>query len=242
MKRTLLFLGIFALFLTACADQAVPTPTPTVPTITINVTPSAQPVIPAINRCVSEIGGLNANIEERYAEYASSDLLIRLGEPEQFSSWAAQIGQEELIVVLNPSNPVGSLTPDEIQALFSGQTTNWNALGGADMPVNVWVPLDGDEARSAFDQQIMQGLPPVSSAKLAPEPDAMQQAISTDPYAVGFLAQANLADSYGLRVILPGVRLPLLVLADRAPEGPAAELVNCLQNGVGQETLTEVYP
>lgn len=240
--KTLLWAVLAILILTACSSGADASPTPTPFTLTVDVTPSAQPVVPALNQCAAEIDGLSLMIEQRYPEFFSGDLLIRLGEPATLSSFAAQIGQEELVVALNPANPVGSLTQAEIQALFSGQVSGWAALGGADVGVNVWVPLSGDETRTAFDEQIMEGLPLVSTAKLAPEADAMQQAITADPYAIGLLARATLAENTSLRVILPGVRFPILILAETEPQGLTAELVTCLQTGAGQESLSEIYP
>ncbi|HKJ28067.1 MAG TPA: substrate-binding domain-containing protein [Anaerolineales bacterium] len=234
--------SILLLLAAGCGSSAAPTPTPISNPLTVDITPSASPVIPALNQCAAEIDGLEIQLNERYSEFSEGDLLIRLGEPAQFTGFAAQIALEELVVVLHPSNPVGSLTPDEIRGLFSGQVSGWDTLGGADVLVNVWVPLGGDEARTAFDSRIMDGLPDVSSAKLAPDPAAMQQAVSADPYAVGYLAQANRLEAYDLRAILPGVRLPVLILADRQPEGLTADLVACLQTGSGQEALAEVYP
>jgi phosphate transport system substrate-binding protein len=34
--------------------------------------------------------------------------------------------------VVNPKNPVGKLTADELAAIFTGKITNWKDLGGAD--------------------------------------------------------------------------------------------------------------
>ena len=42
------------------------------------------------------------------------------------------IGRDALVFMVNASNPVKSLTEEQIQAVYSGQTTNWKELGGAD--------------------------------------------------------------------------------------------------------------
>jgi hypothetical protein len=241
--RSLFWIVLIAaeLFLAGCTDSAEPTPTPPPITLAVDVTPSTRSVIPALNRCAAEIEGLKLIIEERYPEFSEGDLLVRLGEPAQMAGFAAQIGQEQLTVLINPQNTTGSLTTDDIQGLFSGQITNWAQLGGPDAAVSVWVPLAGDETRAGFDSQIMDGLPIVSDARLAPDPTAMMQAVSTDPYAIGYTSASNMTFS-SLQPILPGVRLPVLVLADREPVGETAELIACLQSGSGQETLSGIYP
>ena len=87
----------------------------------------------------------------------------------------------------------------------------------------------------------MDGFQIASSANLAPDPAAMQQAVSANPDAIGYLTNANLASS-DLHTILLGVQLPVLILADSTPQGAASQLAACLQTGIGQDMLSEIYP
>ena len=60
------------------------------------------------------------------------------------------------------------------------------------------------------------------------------QAVAADPAAIGMLPSAWAHDE--LKLILLGVRLPVLI-ATNTLEGPAAELVACLQGETGQAIL-----
>ncbi len=41
-------------------------------------------------------------------------------------------------VVMNGSNPVSKLTPDQLNAVFDGKVTNWNELGGDDLAIELF--------------------------------------------------------------------------------------------------------
>lgn len=48
-----------------------------------------------------------------------------------------EIGTNKTVVLLHPSNPVTSLTKDQMKGLFTGKITNWKDVGGKDAPVLV---------------------------------------------------------------------------------------------------------
>jgi phosphate transport system substrate-binding protein len=45
------------------------------------------------------------------------------------------VAQDAIAVVVNPANPVDQLTLLQISAIYTGQITNWKALGGEDRPI-----------------------------------------------------------------------------------------------------------
>ncbi len=233
--------ALFAvLILAGCTAQEEIPPTPAPEVLTLNITPAAWPVVPAVNACAASLSGFQVEIEERFASQADRELLIRLGEPPNASGFLAQIAADELAVALHPEHTNASLTTEDIQAIFSGQVTSWAEYGLDEEPVEIWVPLAVDETRLVFDNEIMQSLPVVSDAGLAPAPEIMQQIISTDPNAIGYLPNAWKAP--GIHTILLGIRLPVLVVSKEPPQGPAADLIACLQGEVGQQALAEIYP
>ena len=232
---------LYALLLAGCAQEVVPEPTAAPTTLAVSITPDARPITPLVSACAAEIPGLAVQITESFSEYAQGDLHIRLGVPEGFSGFSAQIAEDEITVVLHPENPVFSLTNQEIQALFSGQISNWSQLDGDDLPVSVWVPLAGSEDRVAFEETIMQGIPTSSGALLAPDPAAMLQAILSDSAAIGYLPRSWQASDEMIAIFL-GISLPVLVTAPEPPQGAAAQLLACMQGEFGQAARPSVYP
>lgn len=55
-----------------------------------------------------------------------------------------------LVVIANPGTSVGDISQAELQAVFSGQITNWKALGGKDAEIVVVVPGKDTAAMKNF--------------------------------------------------------------------------------------------
>ena len=45
------------------------------------------------------------------------------------------VGLDGLAVVVNPANPVGQLTIDQLADIFTGKIKNWKEVGGRDLPI-----------------------------------------------------------------------------------------------------------
>lgn len=238
MKRLLLTAVLVGCVLASGCAQDQPD-TPSQETITVAISPAARHTGLAVSTCATGIEDTKFEISEIYPSQAEADLLIRLGEPPSGAGFAAQIARDELVVVLHPDNPASSLTLDEIQQLFSGNTPNWAELGGADAPVEVWSLLPADETRQAFTQTVLENGLIATNASLAPTPEIMVEMVAGNENAIGFLPKSW--RNSDLVSILPGVSLPVLVIADNEPQGPARELVACLQGEIGQELLSAYF-
>ena len=133
------------------------------------------------------------------------------------------------------------MQPDESELvqLFSGQITNWSALGREDINVEVWVPLSGADHRVGFEDQFLNNARISPLARLAPSPPAMLEAVAQTPGSIGFLPAAW--DTGELRSIALEISLPVLALAAKEPIGPAHDLLVCLQSEAGQQILSQSY-
>ena len=47
-----------------------------------------------------------------------------------------------IAVITHPSNPVDSLTLDQVRKIFSGEYSNWSQVGGTDLPVQLVTSRD----------------------------------------------------------------------------------------------------
>src|SRR6185369_4667566 len=45
------------------------------------------------------------------------------------------IARDAIAVIVNPENPVGQLTLQQISDIYSGKIANWKELGGEDRPI-----------------------------------------------------------------------------------------------------------
>jgi len=48
------------------------------------------------------------------------------------------LARDGLSVIIHPSNPVRSLTMDQVSAIYKGTVTNWKDVGGTDLPITLY--------------------------------------------------------------------------------------------------------
>jgi ABC-type phosphate transport system substrate-binding protein len=121
--------------------------------------------------------------------------------------------------------------------LFAGQVNQWDAVGGSPQSVQVWIFPEGDDARQLFDSVILDGYQLTTVAQLAPDPQAMLEAVSDDPAAIGYLPRRWLKGNSGDKVralpinqtLADSLRQPILALSGAEPEGAMRTLLICLQ-------------
>jgi ABC-type phosphate transport system substrate-binding protein len=142
--------------------------------------------------------------------------------------------QEEIGVVANPENPIEGIELIELKAIFSGQTGNWKEIAGVDSQISVWVYPPENEVQRFITTRLLESDAISSLAHLAPDPEAMIEAIAADPASIGFLPLSWRTSSVKILPIIDvdqtNTIMPVLVLADREPQGGEREFVACLQN------------
>ena len=231
MAWRLSWLTVF--LLGACSPLQAASPLPVRQTIAIAITPALRPLSPALQACAANQPEVILAVIETPAGslmQTDADIYFRLGEPQQLPPFAAPLAWEEIVVITHPTADVGALNPTQLQALFSGSS-------GGDM--QVWVALEGDETRQAFESAILPNGLLTPFAKLAPDPTAMLAAVAADPDAIGYLPNAWVTDD--IITIELGLRLPVLALADEELQGPTLNLVSCLQSEIGLAVILESY-
>ena len=68
------------------------------------------------------------------------------------------IGFEAFVFLVNDSNPVQSLTVEEVRDIYSGKIKNWSEVGGDNSPVSAITRPDGSGSQTAMIS-FMNGLP-----------------------------------------------------------------------------------
>jgi phosphate transport system substrate-binding protein len=143
---------------------------------------------------------------------ANVDLLVSGLEPPR--GWfATPLLLEPIAIVVNPSNPVRSIDPSQLLAIFSGQIRSWAELEGPNQEIQPVLPLQGDEIRIAFERRGLMDYRPSPNTLLAPTVLAMAELVNDEPGAIGVMPLSQLTE--GVRVLqLDGVRPSVEAVAD----------------------------
>jgi len=167
------------------------------------------------------------------------------------------LGQDGVVAIVSPNNNITGLTKDQLKGIFAGNITNWNQVGGPDAKINVIVREDGSGTRDAFQDIVLGKLANgtkvafVSSAIVQSSTQAVQQAVSQDPNAIGFCSFADLSNntkalsingiSASTSTIADGtytIQRPFLFLVKGDAKGEVKNFIDWVMGPEGQAILT----
>lgn len=92
-----------------------------------------------------------------------------------------------IVPIVNPKLKVNNLTTDQLRRIFTGEITNWQAVGGPDEKITIINRADGSGTRLAFEDLILKGQAP----KPAQEQDSngtVKQIVANTPGAISYVA------------------------------------------------------
>lgn len=112
------------------------------------------------------------------------------------SQRSVAVARSAIVMAVHPSNPVDTITLEQLLAVYAGKVTNWAQLGGRDSPIRVLTRERASTSRQMFDSVVMGAIPSLQSVEEAASFEAMRAVLREDPNAIGYMAVAN-----GLKVL-----------------------------------------
>jgi phosphate transport system substrate-binding protein len=112
-------------------------------------------------------GGSAAGIEDLRSakvDFAAACRSKAAGDPEDVTF--IQVAWDALVFIVHPSNPLTSLSLDNVRSIYAGGTTNWRQLKGENSPIKVFISrsrqgLSGVEAST--NALVLNGRKPVET-------------------------------------------------------------------------------
>lgn len=75
------------------------------------------------------------------------------------------IGRDALVFMANQSNPLSSLTEEQLVDIYTGALTNWSQAGGKDLAVTAFQRPAGSGSQSLMEKLVMDGRPMADAPK-----------------------------------------------------------------------------
>jgi len=97
----------------------------------------------AVNRLMNDFADIASTTRQLYYRYS------------EYGYVEVPFCKDPLAVIVHASCPVTGLTTAQLEEVFSGGITNWQALGGPDAPIMVVVPGKDTGANQNFRRQVM---------------------------------------------------------------------------------------
>lgn len=220
---------ISCLFLSAgCTTPPERQPEPTPIWVAFYLSPAWLPLQDAVADCAPP-GSAPAWVEDPRKSAAA----LVWGTPGPAGWPAYQLGSETLAVIVHPDNPAQSISLDGLRLAFGGEIRDWDFLGQAPGPVNVYIDPPVGEIGGVLASA---GIQPGSTAQVVPGPEQMRAAVSADPAALGLLPSRWVDPSvHTLEIVgLPedALRAPFLAYTPGEPEGLVRQWLFCLQQSL----------
>ena len=144
----------------------------------------------------AEFTGSSAGIEAVLAGQCDIGDSSRSLKDEEKAKGAVEniVAIDGIAVVTDPANTASDLTKDQLSGIYTGEITNWNEVGGDDMPIVVVGREAGSGTRGAFEEL----LKIEDACKYANELDstgAVMAKVASNPGAIGYVSLDVVDDS-----------------------------------------------
>ena len=97
------------------------------------------------------------------------------------------VAVDALLPVVHPSNPVKSLTLEQLRGMYAGEITNWKQVGGPDKTIAVISRDTSSGTYESWNDLVMNKVKVAPSALLQASNGAVVQAVSKNPNAIGYI-------------------------------------------------------
>ena len=133
-----------------------------------------------------ENGNTDIGMASRRIKPEESTKLTSLGD--MYSAGCEHVlGLDGIAVIVNSSNPIHSLTKDQIMRLFSGDAASWSDVGGSGGTVKVYARDDKSGTYDTFKSLVLGSKSLVSGARRFEDSNALSEAVAGDPNGIGFV-------------------------------------------------------
>ena len=139
---------------------------------------------------------------------------IALAEKKDIHPNEIKVALDGLAVVVNPKNPVGKLTTDQLAGIFTGRITNWKEVGGEDKKIVILSREVNSGTHVYFKEHVLRKMDPNGKEEFTPRAlllsssQAIADEVAGNPAAIGY---------YGMGYISPNQK-PIAVAKDESSE------------------------
>lgn len=163
------------------------------------------------------------------------------------------VGYDMLMIIAHPSNPVETLTLDQVRDIFAGKLTRWSEVGGADKPI-VLVGRETPDAGVAvmFNEMVMKGRPLSSRRLNVLSSSEIETEIQNNPYGIavsGISAKARKVKALKIGGVAPDresfrsgaypLARPLYLVSKGAPTGELKKFFDFVLSDEGQKVMAK---
>jgi phosphate transport system substrate-binding protein len=142
---------------------------------------------------------------------------------------ALEIGTNKTVVLLHPSNPVTTLTKDQLKGLFTGKIANWKDVGGKDAPVLVVWGKNSPGQNALFTKNVLDGEKIVAENLETTDYKGIKDTVATNPEAIGIDPLGMVDETVKGIKPTPEANSPIVIITKGAPSAAVKQLIDFIK-------------
>ena len=121
------------------------------------------------------------------------------------------IGLDGLAVIVNPNNPIAHLSSETLAKIFSGEISNWAALGGADLKIEIYARDQNSGTWDTFKSLVLEANDKqlISNAKRYESSSELSEEVAKDIAAIGFIGLPYVNNSKAIAIAASDSTMPI---------------------------------
>jgi phosphate transport system substrate-binding protein len=101
-----------------------------------------------------------------------------------------RVALDGIIVYVHPDNALEEISLEDLERIFTGQVTNWSALGGPDAPITAYSRENSSGTYEFFRDHALRGNDFSPRIQMMPGTAAVLHAVANDRYSIGYGSMA----------------------------------------------------
>jgi phosphate transport system substrate-binding protein len=162
------------------------------------------------------------------------------------------VARDGVAIYVHASNPVESLTVEQLKAIYLGDLTNWKQVGGRDAPIVLYSRENSSGTYVFLKEHVLKNEDFAPEAQTLPGTAAVVNAVSKEKNGIGYGGGAYARGVKELKVegiaptkeaVLSGkypLSRPLFVYTKAAPAGEVKDFIDFCLSAEGQKIVTDV--
>lgn len=171
------------------------------------------------------------------------------------------VGLDGIAIIVNPSSPLKTLTMEQLKKVYSGEVSNWKAVGGPDAKISLFSRDSSSGTFQFFQEHVLRkGDYSVKARRLA-STSAVVQSVAEDTNGIGYVGLGYLNEGQGKikalgmrkndksEPVMPSVATvkdgsypisrPLQMYTRNQPEGQVKTFMDFVKGPEGQKIVEE---
>ena len=150
-----------------------------------------------------------------------------------------QVASDNIVVAVNASNPVKTLTRQQIHDILTAKVKNWKQVGGSDLPIKLYAAAPGQAVRNAVQKGFMDGAEyPAGTVDIRTALEQLR-VISGDPAGIGAMSEPVIKASTEKVHVVTGAVIPrpLGFVTIGAPNPQVQKMIDYFRSAEGQKQI-----